>query len=65
VKLIPLDKLSAEAPHWPWSSWATARLIRKGELGAVKVGRRVFVTRELLDAFIASHIVAGNAGPAA
>lgn len=60
AKLIPLDQLPAEAPHWPWSPWATGRLIRTGRLGCVRVGRRVFVHRELLDKFIESHTVAGG-----
>ncbi len=60
MKLIALDELPREAPYWKWSPWATARLIRKGELGAVKVGRRIFVTNELLVAFIARHTVEGT-----
>lgn len=59
MKLIPLDQLPSEAPHWPWSPWATGRLIRTGRLGAVRVGRRIFLTRELIDAFIAKHTVGG------
>ena len=55
MKLIALDQLPTEAPHWPWSPWATRRLIRNGSLGAVRVGRRVFLTRELLDAFVVRH----------
>ena len=61
MRLIPLDQLPTAVPHWPWSPWATGRLIRDGRLGAVKVGRRVFVTTELLDAFVASHTVNGGA----
>ena len=57
MKLIPLNKLPTEAPHWPWSPWATGRLIRSGRLGCIQVGRRRLLTLELLDAFIARHTV--------
>jgi hypothetical protein len=58
--LVPLDRVQKTWPDWPMSPWATGRLIRLGQLGAVRVGRRVFVTRELLDAFIARHTVDGG-----
>lgn len=57
MKLIALADIPNEAPHWPFSPWATARLVRRGELGAVRVGRRVFVTLDLIDSFIARHTV--------
>lgn len=59
--LIPLEHLPQLAPGWPLSPWSTARLIRAGELGCVKVGRRVFVTRELLAAYIAANTVPARA----
>ena len=55
VALIPLDRLLAEVPDWPFSVWSTRKLIRDGKLGHVKVGSRVFVTQELLDAFVREH----------
>jgi hypothetical protein len=60
VDLIPLDKLASAAPTWPWSTWATRHLIRTGQLGCVRVGRRVFLTRDLLNAFVTQHIVNGG-----
>ena len=54
-KLLPLDKIQAEVSWWPYSEWQTARLIRDGKLGAVRVGRRVFLTPGLIDEFIARH----------
>ena len=62
VALIPLDRLLAEVPDWPFSVWSTRRLIRDKKLGHVKVGYRIFVTRELLNAFVREHVVpAGGA----
>ena len=55
--LIPLADLPSSCPEWPMSPWSTAQLIRDGGLGCVKIGRRVFVTRELLDEYIAAHTV--------
>jgi hypothetical protein len=54
-KLIALASVQSEIPEWPMASWVTARLIREGKLGCVRVGRRVYVTRELIEAFIARH----------
>jgi len=55
--LIPLDRLLAEEPTWPFSVWSTRKLIRDRKLGHVKVGSRIFVTRELLDTFVREHVV--------
>lgn len=60
-KLVPLDRVQQEFPDWPYGPWPTGRLVRLGQLGCVRIGRRVFVTRELLDSFIAAHTVAGGA----
>lgn len=62
-KLIPLDQVGA-VEGWPYTPWTTGDLIRKGRLGCVRVGRRVFVTRELLDEFIARHTVVPSAAAA-
>lgn len=56
-KLIPLTRLPAEVPEWPFSPWTTGYMIRRGELGCVRVGRRIFVTHELLDAFVIEQTV--------
>ncbi len=57
--LIPITDaaLQAACPGWPFSVWQTQHLIRKGRLGCVRVGRRVLVTRDLLERFVAEHTV--------
>jgi hypothetical protein len=60
-KLVSLDRVQKEFPDWPYGPWPTGRLVRLGRLGCVRVGRRVFVTRELIDAFVDSHTVAAAA----
>lgn len=60
-KLVPLDRIQEEFPGWPYGSWPTGRLIRLGELGCVRVGKRIFVTREIIDEFIARHTEPGRA----
>jgi hypothetical protein len=40
-------------PAWPYSKWTTWALIRAGHLQAIRPpGRRVFVSVELLEAFL-------------
>lgn len=55
--LIPItdSALRAARPDWPYSAWSTGRLIRSKQLGCVRIGRRVFVTPALLEAFITKH----------
>jgi hypothetical protein len=55
--LIPLARLPAEVPTWPYSPWSTGHMIRTGLLGCVRVGRRVYVTAEILEAFAKRHTV--------
>ncbi len=57
LKLIPLrdDALQAACPGWPFSAWTTGRLIREGELACIRVGKRIFVSSELLEEFVAMH----------
>jgi len=55
AKLIPLKRIRDEHPEWPYSPWATGHLIRRGRLGCVRVGKRVFVTDDLLASFVARH----------
>lgn len=55
--LIALDRLPELAPGWPFSPWATGRLIRSGRLGCVRIGKRVYLTRPIIEAFIAAHTV--------
>ena len=63
LKLVPLDRVQKEFPDWPYAPWSTGELIRKGRLGCVRVGRRIFITREVLDAFIVAHTQAPGAKP--
>lgn len=59
--LIALADLPSACPGWPLSPWATAQLIRDGGLGCVRIGRRKFVTRELLAEYIAASTVPAKA----
>ena len=64
-ELIAVDDVKRAVAWWPYSSHGTYRLIRSGRLGAVAVGRRRFITRQLLAAFIAMHTANGHAPCAA
>ena len=55
TKLIAPDEVKTARPDWPFGEWWTRELIRKGKLGCVRLGRRVFLTNELIDAYIARH----------
>jgi hypothetical protein len=57
IKLLSVDDVRVEFPDWPYSSWSTAQFIRDGKLGCVQVGRRKYVTREIIEAFIKAHTV--------
>jgi excisionase family DNA binding protein len=56
-ELITVAKLRDTIPWWPYSTDGTYRMIRIGRLPHVKVGRNVFLTRELVEKFIAEHAV--------
>lgn len=58
TRLIPLRGIKSARPDWPFEEWWTGELIRRGDLGCVRIGRRVFVTDDLLETFIAKHVVA-------
>ncbi len=55
--LIEINSLAEAVPEWPFSPFATYALIRRKRLRCVKVGRRVFVTRDLLEDFIKGHTI--------
>lgn len=52
TEMIALDALPERCPEWPLSPWTTGELIRKGCLRCVRVGRRIYVTRQHLAEFI-------------
>jgi len=54
---IALADLKRDVPWWPFSAWWTAKLIREKKLGCVRIGRRVFATRTLLQEFIQARVV--------
>lgn len=56
---IPLREVE-KVDGWPFSHWHTGHLIRRGELGCIRSGRRVFVTVELLDEYLRKHQVAAK-----
>lgn len=45
---IDIRKVREREPWWPFSADTTYRLVRKGTLGAIAIGRRRMVTRRLL-----------------
>jgi excisionase family DNA binding protein len=55
AELIAIGQLKSQIPWWPFSTDSTYRWIRIGRLPAVRIGRRYFVTRELLDKWIAER----------
>ena len=59
LKLIAPSDIKTERPDWPFGYDSTMRLIRSGKLGAVVIGRRRFLTPELIDQFITAHVVRG------
>lgn len=56
-QLVPLktEALRAARADWPWSADMTSKYIRRGLLGCVRIGRRVFTTPELMAEFIARN----------
>jgi hypothetical protein len=56
-QLIPLktEALRAARPDWPWSGDMTSKMVRRGLIGHVRLGRRVYVTPELMAEFIARN----------
>lgn len=54
---IALADLRSSVPWWPFGAWWTAKLIRDGKLPCVRIGRRVFLTRTLLDEYVQANVV--------
>jgi hypothetical protein len=58
-----LAALPERAPWWPYSPWATWRRIRRGQMAAIRDGRRIYVTIELLRRYLAEHVTVREAQP--
>ena len=54
---IPLASLKSEVPWWPFGAWWTAKLVRDGKLPCIRLGRRILLTRALLDEYLRAHVV--------
>lgn len=59
--LVPIAEVARLDSSWPWSIDQTYRLIKAGRLSCVRVGRRVFLRRADLEAFVSMHVVTGGA----
>lgn len=59
--MVPVAEVHRLDPSWPWSCEMTYKHIARGALGCVRVGRRVFLRRADLEAFVARHATAGKA----
>lgn len=53
--MVPVADVRKLDPSWPWELDSTYALIRTGKLGCVRVGKRVFLRREDLEAFVVAH----------
>lgn len=51
-----LAELPERAPWWPLSPWATWSRIRKGQMAAIRDGRHIFVTVELLRRYLDERV---------
>ena len=62
MTLVRVSNINEAFPdlRWPYAADGTYRLIRLGKLGRVQVGRHYYVTRELLEDFIAKHTVSAK-----
>ncbi len=58
---IEIPLVRAAAPWWPYGTDGTYRLVRRGELRAIAIGRRRYVTLSLLRECLARHITSGVA----
>lgn len=55
--MVPVADIRRLDPSWPFERDRTYFLIRTGQLGCVRVGKRVFIRRADLEAFVARHAV--------
>lgn len=59
--MVPVADVRKLDPSWSWELDSTYALIRSGKLGCVRVGKRVFLRREDLEAFVSRHATIFNA----
>lgn len=52
ASIVPVQQVHALDPSWPFSVWSTRELMKSGRLGCKRVGKRYFVTRAHLEAFV-------------
>jgi hypothetical protein len=55
---IEIASVREAAPWWPYGSDGTYRLVRRGDLRAIAIGRRRYVTLALLRECLARHTLA-------
>lgn len=61
--ISPIELEETEvAPFWPFGAEGTRRLIRRGHLSAITIGRRRFVTLRTLRECLARHTTTATAG---
>lgn len=53
AKLIPVDRVRETELGDAVSPWTAYKLIKKGELECVRIGRRVYLTPDGIEKFIA------------
>jgi len=58
---IEIPAVHEAAPWWPYGIDGTYRLVRRGDLRAIAIGRRRFVTRALLRECLTRHTVSVSA----
>lgn len=58
---IEIRTVRDAAPWWPYGVDWTYRLVRRGELRAIAIGRRRYVTLALLRECLARHVVGATA----
>jgi hypothetical protein len=51
-----LAELPERAPWWPYSPWATWKRIRTGKMAAIRDGRSILVTIELLRRYLDEQV---------
>lgn len=58
---IEISAVRTAAPWWPYNIYGTYRLIRRGDLRAIAIGRRRYVTVALLRECLSRHTEGASA----